>query len=55
MGKFTKTQWISIAAITATIVIGGLTFWKSAATTNSTFGDHSPIVNGNAGPVVIGK
>jgi hypothetical protein len=57
MTKLTTSHRVAllcaVVAATATIfaaVIGGV---LKAPVSNSTSGDHSPIVNGNSGPVTI--
>jgi hypothetical protein len=53
--KLTKTHWIAIAAVAATIAAAVIGLWRPASTMNSTSGEHSPIVSGNQGAVTIGK
>jgi hypothetical protein len=53
MPKFTKSQWIAIAAVAATIIAAVIGVWKSGSVTNTTVGDHSPIVTGNSAPVQV--
>jgi hypothetical protein len=54
MSTFTRNQWIAIvvplAAAALTAVVG---LWNSGGVTNTTTGNHSPIVSGNSGPVQI--
>jgi hypothetical protein len=53
--KLTENRTKIVLAFLAVIAAAIGTAWSWTTIVNSTTGSHSPIINGNSAPVIIGK